>query len=45
MERKRDLDSIWAELKPRIDEAVQEEVGRFNDEAARLGLDHILIGR
>ncbi len=44
MERKEDLDSLWAEIRPRMENALQEEVARFNAEVERLGLSGIIAG-
>ena len=44
MERKRDLDALWADTQSRLEAALDEEVARFNAEAARLGLTGIVVG-
>jgi hypothetical protein len=45
MERKRDLDAIWADTGARLEAALAEEVARFNAEVSRLGLAGIVTGR
>lgn len=45
MERKRDLDAIWAETRARLEAVLAEEVARFNAEVTRLGLAGIVTGR
>ena len=45
MERKRDLDVIWADTRARLEAALAEEVARFNAEVSRLGLAGIVTGR
>lgn len=44
MERKRDLDALWADIGSRLESALGEEVARFNTEASRLGLSGIVVG-
>jgi hypothetical protein len=43
MERKRDLDAIWADTGARLEVALDEEVAGFNAEVSRLGLAGILV--
>jgi hypothetical protein len=43
LQRKRDLDAQWAELKAELEVALEEEVGAFNREVARMGLEGILL--
>jgi photosystem II stability/assembly factor-like uncharacterized protein len=43
LEKKRDLDRIWGDLKIRLDEVLEGEVATFNEEVNRLGLSGILV--
>jgi hypothetical protein len=45
MNRKADLEALWAELKPRVDLALEEGVAAFNAEVERLGLEGIILPR
>jgi len=45
MNRKADLEALWAELQPRVDLALEEGVAAFNAEVERLGLEGILLPR
>jgi photosystem II stability/assembly factor-like uncharacterized protein len=42
MNRKADLDALWATLKPRVEKALEEGVTAFNAEVERLGLEGIV---
>lgn len=43
MEKKRDLDRLWAELRGRLDPVLESEIEAFNAEVARLGLVGVVI--
>jgi len=43
MERKRDLDEVWADIRVRLKVVLDEEVSRFNAEVSRLGLVGIMV--
>jgi hypothetical protein len=44
MDRKRDLDAVWADTRARLETALDEEVALFNAEVSRLGLAGIIVG-
>jgi len=43
MEKKQELELVWAQLKSRIETALEAETAAFNAEVARLGLVGIVI--
>jgi len=43
MEKKRDLDAVWSQLKNRVEAVLEREITTFNAEVARLGLVGIVV--
>ncbi len=43
MERKRDLDATWSELKATLQATLQARVAAFNEEVKKLGLEGIIV--